>query len=79
MPKDKHQSLLEAGNIAFTGHSQALSNHPKWQVCNIDAISQKSREGFDFLQADKHKVILQVDNINLGGHGNVCSYMYLCI
>ena len=54
MPKDKHQSLLEAGNIAFTGHSQALSNHPKWQVCNIDAISQKSREGFDFLQADKH-------------------------
>ena len=30
---------------------------------------KKGRDEVDFLPADKHETILQVDNINLGGHG----------
>ena len=39
--EDKHESFLQASSIVFTDHSKACPNYPKWQVCNIFAISQK--------------------------------------
>ena len=67
---DKHD-FLQADSIAFTGHSKACLKYPEWKVCNIFAISQKKKKGITliFLHADQHQTFLQVDTINLGGHG----------
>ena len=35
----------------------------------LEKKKKKGRDEVDFLPADKHETILQVDNINLGGHG----------
>ena len=69
--EDKHQTFFQAGSIVFTGHRQACRKYPKWQVCNIFAISLKKGGGWKcFLHADKHQTILQRGTINLGGHGH---------
>ena len=36
---------------------------------HVQSTQNKGRDEVDFLPADKHETILQVDNINLGGHG----------
>ena len=43
--EDKYQNFIQAGSINFTDHSQACPDYPKYEVCNILAISQKRREG----------------------------------
>ena len=50
---------------------QACAKYPKYQICSISAISQKTkeREEVDSLHTDKHQTILQVDTIDRGVHG----------
>ena len=60
--------------------SQAYSTYPKWQVCNIFAISQKKVKGeVNFLQADKHQMFLQTDTIILDVCVCVCVCMCVCV
>ena len=35
-------------------------------------LKKEGRDEVDFLYADKHQTILQVDTIALGGHGQAC-------
>ena len=71
MHEDKNQSFHETDTIIFGGHSQACSEYPDQQVCDILAISQeKKREVWSrFLHVHK-QIFLQVDTINIGEYGH---------
>ena len=43
LPKDKHESFLQADCITLGVHSQACLKYPKQQVYNSSAISQRKR------------------------------------
>ena len=42
-------------------------------VISFQYLKNVGRDEVDFLHADKHQIILQVDTIDLGGHGQACS------
>ena len=72
MHEGKHQSFLKAGSVVFTDHSQP--NVPKIAclsyLCNIS--EKKGGIKLIVLYTDKNQTILQLDNINLGGHVQRC-------
>ena len=41
-------------------------------VISLQYLNNEGRYEVDFLHADKHETSLQVDIINLGGHGQAC-------
>ena len=41
----KHRMFLQANSMVFTDHSHVRQNYPKYQVCDIFAISQERRKG----------------------------------
>ena len=71
MHEYKNQSFPEADSIVFTSYSRACPKYPKLQIYDIFAISQERGEVWSW-ETDKHQTILQVDVINLGGHGQAC-------
>ena len=42
-------------------------------VISLQYLKKEGRDDVDFLDVDKHQTILQVDLINLSGHGQACS------
>ena len=56
--KDKHQSLLQAGAIAFTIASHAQSTQNSKFVISLQYLKKEGRDEVDFLHADKHQTIL---------------------
>ena len=41
-------------------------------VISLQYLKKEGSDKVDFLHADKHQTILQVDTINLGGHDQAC-------
>ena len=41
-------------------------------VVSLQYLYKDGRDEVDFLHADKHQTIIQVDTINLRGHGQAC-------
>ena len=41
-------------------------------VISLQYLKKEGRDDVDFLDVDKHQTILQVDLINLNGHGQAC-------
>ena len=41
-------------------------------VISLQYLKKEGRDDVDFLDVDKHQTILQVDLINLSGHGQAC-------
>ena len=64
---DKHVSFLQSDVMIFDGDGQAFSKFSKQQVCNVFTISQKEvRDKVDYLYADKHQIIREIDFNFLG-------------
>ena len=60
----------------FTGHCQSCPKYLKHSkfVIYLQYLEEEGRDEFDFLHADKHQTILQVDTINFGEHNSeACS------
>ena len=62
--EDKHQSFLQVVSILFTGYDRFI-------LISLQYLKKEKRDEVDFLLADEHQILLQVD-INLGGHGQAC-------
>ena len=41
-------------------------------VISLHYLKKEGRDEVDFLHGDKHQTFLQVDTVNLGGHGQAC-------
>ena len=71
--KIKHQSLLQVCSIVFISYSQVPKVPKVPKIClfviSLQYLKKEGRDEVDFLHADKHQTILQVDTINFGGHG----------
>ena len=68
--EDKHQHLLQAGSIVLlviTRHAQSTQNSKS--VTSLQYLKKERRDEVDFLHAGKYQIILQVDTINRGVHG----------
>ena len=50
----------------------ALSTQNNKFVISLQYLKKQERDEVDFIHADKYQTILQVDAINLGGHGQAC-------
>ena len=73
MHEDKHQSfykLVVLFLMVITRHVQSSQNS-KCEI-SFQYLKKEGRDEVDFLHADKHQTIVQVDAINHGGHGQVC-------
>ena len=70
----KINSFLQVGSIIFTGHStqKSQSTQNSKFVMSLQYLRKEGRGEVDFSHIDKHQTILQVDTINLGGHGEAC-------
>ena len=51
-------------------HAQSTQNSKF--VISLQYLKNDGKDEADFSHADKHQTILQVDTINLGGHGQAC-------
>ena len=60
-PTDKHESFLQDDSITLGVFSQACPKYPKQQVCYFFEISEEVSDGGDFLYADKHESLRQID------------------
>ena len=72
--KDKHQSFYRLRSSFLLG----IARHPQSTLNNdfanfLQYLKKEERDEVDFLQADKHQTFLQVDTINFGGQGQLCS------
>ena len=50
----------------------ALSTQNNKFVISLQYLKKQERDEVDFIHADKYQTILQVDAINLVGHGQAC-------
>ena len=62
---DKRQRFLQIDNIILGVFGQACPNYPKHQVCYFFEISEEVSDGGDFLYADKHESLRQIDTMIL--------------
>ena len=58
--------LVVSVSLVIARHAQSTQNN------KLSAISKKGMDEVDFVHADKHQTILQVDIIYLGGHYQAC-------
>ena len=56
--------------LVITRHAQSTQNSTF--VISLQYFKNEGRDEVDFLYADRHQTILQVDSINLDGHGQAC-------
>ena len=57
--------------LVIARHVQITQN--KKFAISLQYLKNDGRDEVDFLHADIHQTIVQVDTINLGGHGQACS------
>ena len=63
-------NLVVSFLLVIARHAQSTQNS-KFVVL-LQCVKKEGRGEADFLHADKHQTILQVDTINLGGSGQAC-------
>ena len=62
---------LTVSFLLFIARYAQSTQNSKFVIC-LQYLKKEGRNKFDFLHADKHENFLQVDPINLGGHGQAC-------
>ena len=62
--------LLVSFLLLLATHPQTTRNSKF--VISLEYLNQEGRDEADFLLADKHQTVLQVDFINFGGNSQAC-------
>ena len=62
--------LIVSFLLVIARYAQSSQNS-KFKI-SLQYLRKEGRNEFDFLHADKHQTVLQVDPINLGRYGQTC-------